>query len=68
MHCNGNAQANVQSPSPTRQSSSIPTHIMVVLQVNEGSALTSGALIATLDLDDPTKVKRAEGFTGELQE
>lgn len=35
------------------------------LQVNEGSALASGALIATLDLDDPTKVKRAETFTGE---
>lgn len=35
------------------------------LQVNEGSALTAGALIAGLDLDDPTKVKRAETFTGE---
>lgn len=34
------------------------------LQVNEGSALTAGALIAKLELDDPTKVKRAENFTG----
>jgi len=32
--------------------------------VNEGSALAPGALIATLELDDPTKVKRAETFTG----
>lgn len=34
------------------------------LQVNEGSALSAGALIAKLDLDDPTKVKRAEMYTG----
>ncbi len=34
--------------------------------MNEGSALTAGALIAKLELDDPTKVKRAETFTGEL--
>ena len=34
-------------------------------QVNEGSALTAGAVIAKLELDDPTKVKRAETFTGE---
>lgn len=32
--------------------------------MNEGSALTAGALIAKLELDDPTKVKRAETFTG----
>jgi hypothetical protein len=34
------------------------------VQVNEGSALTAGALIAKLELDDPTKVKRAENFNG----
>lgn len=33
-------------------------------QVNEGAALNSGTLIARMDLDDPTKVKRAEKFTG----
>jgi hypothetical protein len=38
--------------------------LLVLLQVNEGSALTAGALIAKLELDDPTKVKRAETFTG----
>ena len=30
--------------------------------VNEGAALAAGDLIARLDLDDPTKVKRAEAF------
>jgi acetyl-CoA carboxylase/biotin carboxylase 1 len=34
--------------------------------VNEGSALSAGELIARLDLDDPSKVKRAEKFTGDL--
>jgi hypothetical protein len=38
--------------------------VFVHLQVNEGSALTAGALIAKLELDDPTKVKRAENFIG----
>lgn len=36
------------------------------LQVNEGSALNAGELIARMELDDPSKVKRAEKFTGTL--
>jgi acetyl-CoA carboxylase/biotin carboxylase 1 len=42
-----------------------PAAGVISFQVNEGSALAAGALIATLELDDPTKVKRAETFTGE---
>jgi pyruvate/2-oxoglutarate dehydrogenase complex dihydrolipoamide acyltransferase (E2) component len=41
-----------------------PAAGVISFQVNEGSALAAGALIAKLELDDPTKVKRAETFTG----
>lgn len=34
--------------------------------VNEGAALAAGELIARMELDDPSKVKRAEKFTGTL--
>lgn len=44
-----------------------PAAGVISFQVNEGSALAAGALIATLGLDDPTKVKRAETFTGEAR-
>lgn len=51
-----------------RLASGLTRAYLFMLQVNEGSALTAGALIARLELDDPTKVKRAETFTGKHTE
>eukprot|EP00879_Flechtneria_rotunda_P003437 GHRR01003666.1.p1 GENE.GHRR01003666.1~~GHRR01003666.1.p1 ORF type:complete len:1583 (+),score=615.48 GHRR01003666.1:404-5152(+) len=43
-----------------------PAAGVIHFQVTEGAALSAGELIARMDLDDPSKVKRAEQFNGEL--
>lgn len=39
---------------------------VITFLVNEGAALNAGELIAKIELDDPTKVKRADEFKGAL--
>jgi acetyl-CoA carboxylase/biotin carboxylase 1 len=43
-----------------------PAAGVINFEVNEGAALAAGELIARMQLDDPTQVRRAQNFTDNL--